>query len=299
MVAFRHTTCACSRRRRGFTLIELIVVMAIMAIIAVMLMFALKAAAENAKATKTKGMITKINELFMERWASYETRRVIFVGEQPSGEDQQEAHLRRLEGLRDLMRMEFPQRWKDVTTEPISGVARPAASANYKRRYERIRDNGDLATFQGAECLYMILTTAVGGHGSARENFQESEIGDVDGDGLFEFLDAWGQPIMFLRWAPAFDSPKQKEARDDPAKSPDPWDPFDADKRTTYALFPLIFSSGHDREYDIRRKTGGAKLNDPFDGDYSRVGEPESQDRVGEKGDPNGSKNHYDNIHNH
>ena len=43
----------------------------------------------------------------------------------------------------------------------------------------------------------------------AREQFNESEIGDVDEDGCPEFIDGWGRPIMFLRWAPGFRSDLQ------------------------------------------------------------------------------------------
>lgn len=37
-----------------------------------------------------------------------------------------------------------------------------------------------------------------------RDLFNESNVGDTDGDGLSEFLDAWGTPIGFLRWSPGF-----------------------------------------------------------------------------------------------
>jgi hypothetical protein len=33
---------------------------------------------------------------------------------------------------------------------------------------------------------------------------REDEIGDLDGDGMPEILDAWGRPIAFLRWPAGF-----------------------------------------------------------------------------------------------
>ena len=51
-----------------------------------------------------------------------------------------------------------------------------------------------------AECLYMIVMSIPG----AAEQFHASEIGDVDNDGLPEFIDAWGRPIRFLRWPAGF-----------------------------------------------------------------------------------------------
>ncbi|MGL4943188.1 MAG: type II secretion system protein [Thermoguttaceae bacterium] len=55
------------------------------------------------------------------------------------------------------------------------------------------------ATTSSAELLYLIVET---NNPEALSGFKGSEIGDTDGDGLFEFLDAWGNPIRFLRAAP-------------------------------------------------------------------------------------------------
>ena len=52
-----------------------------------------------------------------------------------------------------------------------------------------------------AELLYMIVSM---GSPEAMEQFNSSEIGDTDNNGYPEFLDGWGRPIFFLRWAPGF-----------------------------------------------------------------------------------------------
>jgi hypothetical protein len=52
-----------------------------------------------------------------------------------------------------------------------------------------------------AELLFLIIANL---NPEALENFHGSEIGDIDGNGLREFHDAWGNPIIFIRWAPAF-----------------------------------------------------------------------------------------------
>ena len=39
----------------------------------------------------------------------------------------------------------------------------------------------------------------------AKTMFSGSEIADVDGDGWKMFIDGWGNPIGFLRWAPGAD----------------------------------------------------------------------------------------------
>src|SRR5690606_16654245 len=99
--------------------------------------------------------------------------------------------------------------------------------------------------------------------------FTASEIGDIDGDGLFEFVDAWERPISFLRWAPGFESAMQPRSVNPPAyESHDPLDPLKrhspAPASDTVAhwpefftsgvhppLFPLIFSAGPDGVYDV------------------------------------------------
>ena len=50
----------------------------------------------------------------------------------------------------------------------------------------------------------MIVTLGFVDELGGRDLFNESSIGDVDQDGFPEFLDAWGTPIRFLRWAPGF-----------------------------------------------------------------------------------------------
>jgi len=57
-------------------------------------------------------------------------------------------------------------------------------------------------TTESSELLYFFLFHS-GNFGSAeisRDEFTEKEIADTDGDGLPEFVDAWGQPLRFYRW---------------------------------------------------------------------------------------------------
>ena len=53
-----------------------------------------------------------------------------------------------------------------------------------------------------SETLYAILVEGVGPLGSVfnRDDFSDREVQDTDGDGLPEFVDAWGQPLQFFRW---------------------------------------------------------------------------------------------------
>ena len=53
-----------------------------------------------------------------------------------------------------------------------------------------------------AEMLYAILVEGLGPLGSVfnRDEFTGREVQDTDGDGLPEFVDAWGEPLQFFRW---------------------------------------------------------------------------------------------------
>src|SRR5262249_21690200 len=94
------------------------------------------------------------------------------------------------------------------------------------------------------------------GDGEARTLFLESSIGDTDGDGAPEFLDGWGHPISFLRWAPGFDSPLQQNAISLGTPTSAAWlqaattghDPFDLFRvdPAAFRLVPLIYSGGRD-----------------------------------------------------
>jgi len=69
-----------------------------------------------------------------------------------------------------------------------------------------------LIRFQSAELLYMTVM-----HGTldreVHELFSDREIGDLDDDNNPEFLDGWGRPIRWLRWAPGVVSPLQQPRR--------------------------------------------------------------------------------------
>ncbi len=59
-----------------------------------------------------------------------------------------------------------------------------------------------------AEMLYAVLVEGLGPLGSVfnRDEFTAREVQDTDGDGLPEFVDAWGEPLQFFRWPIYFGS---------------------------------------------------------------------------------------------
>lgn len=276
------------RHRYGFTLVELLVAVTIMAILASATLFATFSAREAARVAKTQATISKLNSLIMSKWDGFHTRRVPVTI--PAGTSPKEAAALRLRGLQQLMRLELPQRWIEVTSDP-NRVPRSALSKAYQRYHDSINPN---AQFANAECLYMIVAVGMADE-AALDRFDESEIGDVDGDGAKEFLDAWGTPIRFLRAAPMF--PSELQIRN-PATSPDPFDPHRVD-REAFAIYPLIYSAGPDQIFDIYSGNDGEVTDDPYDtSDANKTGESRDLPSFF-KGDANGQLDHYDNIHNH
>ncbi len=78
----------------------------------------------------------------------------------------------------------------DLQTHPTSLVSRMARRLNY--------DGAWTAPFEGSECLYEILNSHNDAYTSGLDALFAAEIGDVDGDGRKEVLDAWGDPLVFV-----------------------------------------------------------------------------------------------------
>lgn len=226
--------------RSAFTLVELLITISVIALLASTLLFALYSAQETARTQKTKSLIAKLDSIIKAKHESYKTRRVPISlgadtftdrnsnGVRDFGEplindwngdgswnasvDPQLAAKIRLDCLRDQMRMELPDRWSDILDDPVTPfgaaekIARPSVSEGYRRRA-----NAGTPTdqYQGAECLYLIVAAAEQGDGDAHGSIKSDQIGDIDGDGFPEFIDAWGRPIEFLRSAPGFPSDLQ------------------------------------------------------------------------------------------
>lgn len=259
---------------RGFTLVELMVTIVIISILAGIVLVAARAAQQAANQANTQALIAKLHGQLMIRYESYRTRRLpintLVNTTQAGGVNltAQQAALYRLNAVRELMRMELPDRYSDLmaysstfslpntyslpsspTIVPPYFSYDPSGPAWYKGTgnltlqptavnisYQRkcnANAQRPTADFEDAECLYLILNTGLSDDTVAGELINPSNIGDVDGDGMPEFIDAWGRPIRFIRWAPGFVSDIQPydpiNNPNDPhltAKNHDPFDPL-------------------------------------------------------------------------
>ncbi len=279
-------------KRKGFTLVELLIVITIIAILAAMTLFSLHSMTEFGKESSTRSRITKIDRLLIGwHWELYRTRPMPI--KVPPGTQPKQANQMRLRAVREMMRLEMPDRISEVKTPPLF-----LAYSTSQERYRRRALPGWSTKYQGAECLYMIIASIQEGDRNGLDFFNSNEIGDKDGDGMFEFVDGWGNPIEFIRWPAGFESVIQDRDRNN---SPDPFDPLKADTRwgnTTvqnalFSLHPLIVSAGPDKEYGVYGITTVPTIpgnnNDP----YVNYGSRSSQLGYSMNGDA------PDNIHNH
>lgn len=251
-----RTALAAARRAAGFTLVELLVTVTIVMLLASLMLGGMAVARQRARIDRTRTTIRKIHEILMPQYESYVRRRVPLPSGLTSGSAVARERLRR---IRTLALYELPDSWADVAnsgidaragdgTAPIGtgtvgipGYAQTGAMFGYAT-FRTTVTAAEFATNGSSECLYLIVSRGTF-QPENLEQFRSEEIGDTDGDGAPEFLDAWGEPIIFLRWAPGFVSPVQVN---DPTNRHDPLDPMRMDS-SGFALTPLVVSGGPDR----------------------------------------------------
>ena len=199
--------------RPAFTLVELLVVMTILGILASMILFALAGAQESARVNKTQATINKLNALIMAKFESYRTRRMpISI---PAGTAPVVAAKYRLDALRDIMRMEMPDSFADIDDAPVTKttlggttpISRPAINLAYQRALPAVGNRNNNAI--SAKCLYLNIIKG-SDDPDVLEEFAPNEIATDAADNMHYFVDGWGNPIKFLRWAPGFTSPLQE-----------------------------------------------------------------------------------------
>lgn len=241
-------TAYCLQPSRAITLIELLITMTIIAIISALIMGTAAAAIENAREKNTQALITKIHTLIMERYSSYETRRVdidpritsaVNAWAAPKAGDGPNSYKERniargqmladarLLGIRELMKKEMPDRKADVEHRTLILSQPPPLAKTYHRIVQQLPTGAKLSP---AECLYMVVMNATG-DGEARTLFSKQDIGDVNENGLPEFVDGWGNPIGWIRWPAGIVSDLQPLNPDGTRPGENDHDPFDLFRR--------------------------------------------------------------------
>jgi type II secretory pathway pseudopilin PulG len=238
------------------------VTITIISMLAAMTMGALQMARNSGREAATKATIAKLNAIIMRRYESYMTRRVPI---QITGLTPPQAAEVRLGAIRDLMRMEMPDRLQDIGDNFTSGGTFTFTASYHQPGYHNPYPGGSVTAYPASvpepalhslyrtrcngaamtgpinyppKIFYMVISM---GSPEAMEQFNQSEI-KVDTDGWPYFVDGWGQPIYFIRWAPgcfAYSSIQSGDVTNDH----DPFDTRNVDN-AGYRLIPLIYSYG-------------------------------------------------------
>lgn len=171
-----HATTA-----RGFTMIELLVVITIIAVLATIAIRVVGGFITAGKEAQTKATIKKIHGLLDDRLQAY--NRLNQRGKETPYLPQAGNDLERAKIImrKSILRDAFAQNWAEAK---VSGKSD--------------QNNGA----DSAEVLYLMLTSGAvfGVPPVGSDGFSTSEVQDTDGDGNLEFVDGWGKPLRFYRW---------------------------------------------------------------------------------------------------
>lgn len=168
---------------------------------------------------------------------------------------------------------------EDPSTTPLASP--PAHSKYINLIHQLVGGANEFASFanwteefEGSETLYLILATSQIGGRSGLEVIPADQIADTDGDGVPEVLDAWGTPMVWLRWPVGYwltyternqwprltpDQRNSLMAQAIEEAGADQFDILKSDWRNldnvsandTFNIIPLVVSAGPDRAFDL------------------------------------------------
>lgn len=262
----QHAIPQVACRRRGITLVELMVSMVILVVLSTLILNGLLVARQSGRVASTRSTIRKISEVILPYYEEYQVRRPRLPPSVSTITSRSDLLQIRQIALRRMIAMELPDRQSDVedlfvnpyppnlsaltvrplnpssngSTYPLDEVS-PSARRFRGILHAAVTNGADVTS---AEMLYLIITRGAVADPDIVAHFRENESADTDQDGLREFVDAWGKPIMFKRWPAGFDSVLQ---------------PIDGSLNSVdeslslygHRLVPLIYSAGPDGSYDI------------------------------------------------
>ncbi|MCA9098383.1 MAG: type II secretion system protein [Planctomycetaceae bacterium] len=197
--------------RRGFTLVELLMVIVVIGVLSSLLVVASMSVLGNAREAATKATLSKINTMLKERMSAFETHMTNLINGDIhltlGAPDERSGKI--LLRNREFKKY-FPQSWSEATDIAAAAGVTPQTAPSTSAT--------EIAT-ESAEVLYMMLTkTTLTGQGEiGQDAFSSSELADKDGDGRKELVDSWGTPLRFYRWPCRLIKPSASSPTDNPS----------------------------------------------------------------------------------
>lgn len=274
------------QRKRGFTLVEIMIVIALMAAMMAIMVVVIGNASSNARTKATRATILKLSKLINHKMQAFE-RQVEALNEEagnllpeyvtdetatlgtgvfdeanvpvalPDLEAADEDEIIIYFAKKDLQRIYFPQTFDDLQvsdSHPFEPTTLLAATGGH-----------DVET-ESSELMYFLLTEmqGFGMEPGDLDQFTSNEIQDTDGDGLPEFVDGWGHPLRFYRWPTRLIRPATTSAT---LGTPDQNAILtDASLRNLYfGALPADLTADPDDEFSILRTEQVTSITSPDD----------------------------------
>jgi type II secretory pathway pseudopilin PulG len=182
--------------------VELLVVITVIVILVSILGVVLANMGQQAKETATNATIKKIHVLLEQRTEAFDRAMNQIKKNDPGYISVENAVINEMRSQNIRLSRSNPPQAKMLEIL----VRKRFRRSNFPQRFAEAgritAPAGHVAETESAEVLYFMLTQSeVGGAAPVDAGeFLASEVGDTDGDGLMEFLDAWGNPLRFYRW---------------------------------------------------------------------------------------------------
>ena len=155
--------------------------------------------AELSDREKMLQVYARLLQRIRNTYAPWLERNITF-GEEGAVDVQFTPYILRTIMLRELLVADFPNCLAEVAYEMHLNDS--AVHKVYQKYYDRLQ--AGLAQSKSddisADLLYLIVMNT---SPDTRGTFLEREIADTNGNGIPEFIDGWGSPIRFIRWAPS------------------------------------------------------------------------------------------------
>lgn len=237
--------------RRGFTLIEVLVVIGLIAFLLSITIGTLRNAIGIARQRQTEATILKIHGLLQQRVEAFDRAVDRLNLTQPKQKlvtdfNQNYGNLCYLNYTRDsrlvdaltrkqLFQSRFPQSFAERNISSSTTLPPPSPHN---------------AATQSSALMYWILTSSeiFGVPPVDDSEFSASEVRDTDGDGLREFIDGWGRPLRFYRWPTMLFRPGNGTTLPGALATGNPttWDNTRSYANAIWSGLPSIASNGFD-----------------------------------------------------